>query len=143
MKVVKRTITTTASSEAAFAYLADFANAVECDSGTVSCVRVSGDGGPGTTYRNVSKFAGREIELIYTVERVEPPRLFAIVGGNRTVTSDDTIVVRPKDSGSDVTYTAKFTFAGVGRLLEPVMTPLLAKLGNDTARTLQKALDRL
>ena len=44
------------------AYLADFRNAVEWDAGTVSCDLVSGDGGPGSHYCNVSRFAGRAVE---------------------------------------------------------------------------------
>lgn len=143
MHVLKRTIATTTPPERVFPYLADFTNAVEWDSGTVSCTRLSGDGGPGTTYRNVSSFAGRQIELIYTVERLEPPTTFVIVGASSTTTSHDTIVVRPSGTGSDVIYTATFTFSGIGRLLEWPLKPLLEKLGNDTARSLKQALDRL
>ncbi len=143
MHVLKRTITTTAPPEKVFPYLADFTNAVEWDAGSVSCTRTSGDGGPGTVYRNVSRFAGREVELDYVVERVDPPRTFVIVGSNASTTSHDTIVVRPRGTGSDVIYTARFTFAKGGKALELLLTPLLEKLGNDTAKTLKKALDRL
>ena len=74
------------------AYLADFRNAPEWDSGTVRCDRISGDGGVGTIYHNVSTFAGREVELDYIVESVDHER-FVIVGRNSTTTSRDTITV--------------------------------------------------
>ena len=142
MKILERTITTTAPPEKVFPYLVDFTNAPEWDAGTVSCTRLSGDGGVGTRYRNVSKFAGREVELIYTTEKVEEPT-FVIKGGNDTTTSEDTIVVRPKGTGSEISYTAVFTFAGIGRVLEPFLDPFLNKLGDAVVPSMKTALDRL
>ena len=111
-------MTTTAPPEKVFPYLADFRNATEWDSGTDSCELVSGDGGPGTVYKNVSKFVGNTVELEYTVDAVEQPR-FVIVGRNDTTTSQDTITVTPNDGGSTVVYRADFTFTG----LRPVRRP--------------------
>ena len=71
MTTIERTVSTTAPPEKVFAYLLDFRHTTEWDAGTVSCERVSGDGGPGTVYRNVSEFAGNTVELEYTVEPVE------------------------------------------------------------------------
>lgn len=138
---VERTIRTSTSAEEVFPYLADFRNATEWDAGTVSCERVSGDGGPGTKYKNVSKFAGNTVELEYTTEEVQAPR-FVIVGRNKTTTSHDTITVRPDGSGAEVTYRADFEFTGMARFLGPLMTPLLGRLGDRTAAQLKEALDR-
>ncbi len=138
---VERTIRTSTSAEEVFPYLADFRNATEWDAGTVSCERVSGDGGPGTRYKNVSKFAGNTVELEYTTEEVTAPR-FVIVGRNRTTTSHDTITVRPDGTGAEVTYRADFEFTGAARFLGPLMTPLLGRLGDRTAAQLKEALDR-
>ena len=60
---LRRTVTTRWDADSVFAYLLDFEHAEEWDSGTVSCERLTGDGGIGTRYRNVSKFLGRETEL--------------------------------------------------------------------------------
>lgn len=138
---VERTIRTSTSAEEVFPYLADFRNATEWDAGTVSCERVSGDGGPGTRYKNVSKFAGNTVELEYTTEEVQAPR-FVIVGRNATTTSHDTITVRPDGTGAEVTYRADFEFTGMARFLGPLMTPLLGRLGDRTAAQLKEALDR-
>lgn len=141
MPTLHRTVLTRAPAEEVFPYLADFANATEWDSGTVSCVRISGDGGPGTTYRNVSKFAGRKVELTYTVEENAHPR-FVIVGRNQTTTSRDTIVVTPvTDGGASIDYTADFTFTGLARFLGPLMGPLLGRLGDKTAAQMKTVLD--
>jgi uncharacterized protein YndB with AHSA1/START domain len=143
MTTLERTVTTPTPPEKVFPYLVDFSNAAQWDSGTVSCERVSGDGGPGTVYRNVSKFAGNTVELEYTVEEVAEPR-FVIVGRNDTTTSYDTITVRPAgDGGSEVVYHAVFTFTGLARYAGPVMKPLLDRLGDKTAAQLKGAVDRL
>jgi uncharacterized protein YndB with AHSA1/START domain len=140
--VIERTVTTTSPPEKVFAYLVDFRNAQEWDSGTKTCERVSGDGGPGTVYRNVSEFMGNTVELEYTAETVEQPT-FVIVGHNDTTTSHDTITVTPHGSGSTVVYRAEFTFTGVARLAGPLMKPMLDRLGDKTAEQLKTSLDRL
>jgi uncharacterized protein YndB with AHSA1/START domain len=142
VKILEFTITTIAPPEKVFPYLVDFTNATEWDAGTVSCTRLSGDGGVGTRYRNVSKLAGREIELIYTTEKVEEPTL-VIVGTTSSFTGEDTMVVRPHGVGSEVAYTAKFTFSGMTRVLEPFLGPFLAKLPDAVAKSMKTALDRL
>ncbi len=138
---VERTISTTAAPADVLPFLADFRNATEWDAGTVSCERVSGDGGPGTVYKNVSKFAGNTVELEYTTEEVAEDR-FVIVGRNESTTSHDTITVRPAPAGSEVTYRADFEFTGMARFLGPLMTPLLERLGDRTAAQLKETLDR-
>ena len=142
MPTVQRTVTTTAPPTRVLPYLLDFENAPEWDAGTVTCTLRSGDGGPGTVWHNVSTFAGRTVDLDYTLESVTETG-FVIVGRNETTTSRDTITVTPDGSGSSVDYRADFSFTGLGRWLWPVAMPLLSKLGNDTARTLKTALDRL
>jgi uncharacterized protein YndB with AHSA1/START domain len=140
---IERTVTTTTNPARVFAYLVDFRNAEQWDSGTTSCELVSGDGGPGTVYRNVSEFAGNTVELEYTTESVELPT-FVIVGRNDTTTSHDTITVTPHGPvGSTVHYRAEFTFTGVARLAGPLMKPLLDRLGDRTAEQLKTTLDRL
>jgi uncharacterized protein YndB with AHSA1/START domain len=140
--VIERTVTTTSPPEKVFPYLVDFRNAEEWDSGTKTCELVSGDGGPGTVYRNVSEFVGNTVELEYTAQTVEQPT-FVIVGHNDTTTSRDTITVTPHAGGSTVVYRAEFTFTGVAKLAGPLMKPLLDRLGDKTAEQLKSSLDRL
>lgn len=142
MPTLHRTVTTPADPTRVYDYLVDFENAKEWDSGTVSCTRVSGDGGPGTVYRNVSKFVGRTVELEYVVEKADRPT-FVITGRNDSTTSHDTIVVRPEGSGAGVDYTAEFTLKGPAKYLGPLASLLFQRLGNETARTLESALRRL
>jgi len=139
---IERTVRTLTPPEKVFPYLVDFRNVTDWDRGTDSCERVSGDGGPGTVYRNTSTFVGNTVELEYTVDAVEQPR-FVIVGRNETTTSRDTITVSPRDGGSVVVYRADFVFTGLARFAAPLIVPLLDRLGDRTAARLATALDRL
>jgi hypothetical protein len=140
---LQRTVLTSAEPEKVFGYLSDFTNTTEWDPGTVRTDRVVGDGGVGTTYRNVSRFLGRETELTYTVEEHAPPTTVALRGENATVVAHDRMEVRAAGAGSEVTYTATFEFRGAARFLAPLLRPALTRLGNDAERGLADALGRL
>lgn len=140
---LQRTVETTASPSAVFAYLGDFTTTTEWDPGTVETTRVSGDGGVGTTYHNVSRFMGRTTELTYVVERHEPDRLLALRGENKSVVAHDTMEIAPDGAGTRVTYTAEFDFKGLAGLVAPLLAPALKKLGDEAENGLRSALGRL
>lgn len=141
-QVLHRQVPTRWTAEEVFAYLLDFSHAEEWDSGTVRCERVSGDGGVGTRYRNVSRFLGRETELDYTTEAVDPERrAFTVAGGNKTVASRDTVTVTETPQGSLVDYRAELDFAGLARFVTPLLAPALKRLGDNTAAQLGRVLD--
>ncbi len=143
MPTIRRTVVAAKPVDTVFAYLADFANAEEWDAGTVSCRRLSGDGGVGTTYENVSSFRGRKTTLVYEVmECVENERL-VLRGANKTVTAVDTMTFDPAPDGTRVTYNADFTFKGLAALLTPFLKKPLATLGDEAEKSLAAALARL
>lgn len=143
MAVIERTVTVDRPVADVFAYLSDFTTTNEWDPGTVETVRVSGDGGVGTTYRNITKFVGQKTELTYVVERVEPQKVFAVRGENKTVTAHDTITFRETATGTAVTYRAEFEFKGVAKVVAPLLAPVFKKFGDDAERGLRRALERL
>ncbi len=137
-----RTVATRWDADSVFAYLLDFEHAEEWDAGTVRCERLAGDGGVGTTYRNVSKFLGRETTLDYEVEKLVPGSQFVITGSNKTVVSKDTVTVTPtSDGGAEVEYRADMTFKGVAGVISPLLSPFLKKLADDTEAQLLRTLD--
>lgn len=145
MVSIERTVSTDQPIGAVFDYLRDFSNAEEWDAGTVSCTLMSGRGGTtGSTYRNVSRFLGRDTELTYTIEQLDEPHLIVVVGRNATVTSTDTIALRPRSQtdGTTVRYHAEFEFHGFARYLTPLLRGPLKQLGNDAEQTLTAALSR-
>ena len=140
---LQRTVETPAAPEVVFAYLSDFTTTNEWDPGTVETVRLSGAGGVGTTYRNVSKFLGRETELTYEVVEHQPATRFALRGENGSVIARDTMELVPAGAGTTVTYTADFAFKGLAKLVAPLLAPALRKLGDEAEDGLRRSLNAL
>jgi uncharacterized protein YndB with AHSA1/START domain len=140
---IERAVTVEKPVETVFAYLSDFETTVDWDPGTVSTVKVAGDGGVGTKYQNKSSFAGRETELQYVVQQLEPGRIFQLRGENKTVVALDTMTFRETGAGTEVTYRAEFEFKGVSRLIEPLFRGQFKKLGDEAEAGLRDALLKL
>ncbi len=140
---LERTVTTTAPIDSVFAYLSDFTSTNDWDPGTVKTTLISGDGGVGTDYRNISKFAGRETELTYTVIELEPGRKIVLRGENKTVTAIDTMTFTSTPNGTEVEYSADFTFYFANRLVGLLFAPAFKKLGDEAEEGMTKALERL
>ena len=140
---LRRVVTAPKPLDKVFAYLSDFTTTTEWDPGTVETVRTSGDGGFGTEYLNTSKFAGRETQLTYVVQDLVSNRHIALRGENTTVIAHDTMTFREVSSGTEVTYTADFTFKGLARFLAPLLKPALVRLGDEAEAGMAAALARL
>ncbi len=139
----KQTVHTPAPVEAVFARLADFTNAEQWDPNAVRVVRLTGDGGVGSTYRVTSRFAGATTDLDYALTELEPTSLIRLRGHKSSLTAVDTITIAPDGAGTAVTYAVEFSFHGVFRLLEPVLTLAVNKLFADGAEGLSAYLDGL
>ncbi|SEB88071.1 Polyketide cyclase / dehydrase and lipid transport [Nocardioides exalbidus] len=143
MPSITRAFATTASPEAAFDYLADFRNAEGWDPGTKTCQRTSGDGGVGTTYRNVSGFLGREVELTYTTAQLEPERLVLLTGRNDSFDGEDRFEIERSGDATRITYHAEMHFSGASKLASPLVAAYLPLLAKKTVDQLRDCLDRL
>jgi len=143
MPTIERTVTVDRPLSAVFAYLSDFTNTNEWDPGTVKTVRTEGDGGVGTTYHNTSKFAGRETELTYEVEKLVPNAVYALRGENKTVVAHDTMTFRETPAGTAVTYVAEFEFKGLVKYAAPLLAPAFKKLGDEAEQGMREALTKL
>ena len=142
MPSVSRTFTTTATPDAAYAYLSDFTNAEEWDPGTQTCERTSGDGGVGTTYHNVSSFLGREVEVTYTTAELAPPTRVHLRGTNDQFEGHDIFEITAAGRGSQVRYTAEMSFSGLSKLAAPAVAAYLPFLAKKTVAELKSCLDR-
>ena len=129
--------------DAVFGYLSDFTTTTDWDPGTVTTVRRHGDGGVGTTYLNTSTFLGRKTQLTYVVREFVPGERIRLRGENKTVIAVDTMTFRSVDAGTEVTYTAEFTFKGLSRIAAPLLKPSFERLGNEAEAGMRKALNRL
>ncbi len=140
---VTRTFTVDKPVETVVDYLKDFSNAVEWDPGTQRCERQ--DSGPvtvGSTWHNVSKVLGRESELTYTLEKLEPGHI-VLVGKNDTATSTDDITVTAAADGTEITYHAHIDLHGAAKLGAPVVKIEFERLGNETEKQMKQAISKL
>ena len=128
---------------AVFDYLSDFSTTTEWDPGTVATVNHHGDGGVGTTYLNTSTFLGRQTQLTYIVSEFIPGKRIRLRGQNKALTAVDTMTFRSIEAGTQVTYTAEFTFHGPSRLLAPLLRPAFERLGKQAQTGMRTALSRL
>jgi hypothetical protein len=142
MKLLK-TVVVEKPLDAVFGYLSDFTTTTDWDPGTVTTVRQHGNGGVGTTYLNTSTFLGRETQLTYIVREFIPGKRIRLRGENKTVIAVDTMTFRSVDAGTEVTYTAEFTFKGPSRLLAPLLRPAFDRLGTQAQAGMCTALDQL
>jgi hypothetical protein len=138
-----RTVVVNKPLKAVFDYLSDFTTTTDWDPGTVITMREHGNGGIGTTYLNTSRFLGRTTELTYIVEELADQQIIQLRGQNQTVTAVDTMTFRPVPSGTEVTYTAEFTFKGLSRLAAPLLKLAFERLGNEAEAGMRQALNRL
>lgn len=144
MPDVERTVTTDRPRPTVFAYLSDFRNSTQWDPPTVITERTSGDGGVGTTYRNVSTFLGHETEVSYTVTDLVPDERFVLSGDAGSLQLTDTITFADTDGGGTaVTYHADFAPQGAAKLAEPAMPLALKVLADKVADSMKEHLDRL
>lgn len=140
---LERTIRAARPIELVFGYLADFTTTTQWDPGTVLTTRVSGDGGVGTVYANRSRFMGRENDLTYVVEELEPFHRIALRGSNGTVVAHDSLELAAEGAETVVTYRVTFEFNGLARFLGPLLALPMKKLGDEGAAGMGAALSRL
>ena len=139
---LQRTVHTTATPDRVFEYLSDFTTTTEWDPGTVVTERVSGDGGVGTTYRNVSSFLGREVEITYTTAELAPPSRVHLRGTNESFEGHDIFEIRASGRGAEITYRADMSFSGLSKLAAPAVAAYLPILARKTVDQLRTCLDR-
>lgn len=140
---VERAFWTQASVEDTFAFLGDFRNAEEWDPGTEICELTSGPVGPGASYRNVSTFLGRSVELTYTTLGYEPDHTLHFQGRNKSFRGDDFLTLESSGVGTRVKYRAEFKLLGLARLITPVVAAYLPRLADKTVRQMKRTLDAL
>ena len=138
---VERTLTLTPPPAEVFAYLADFTTNPEWDPAGVRTTLISGDGGIGTTYLNVSTFRGKEAEMLYEVTEHDSGRKIVLRGENKSVVAVDTLTFRPAgDGGTELTYSADFTIKGPLKWFGWVAAPAFKKLGDEAEEGLLRAI---
>ena len=116
------------SREALFDYLADFRSAAEWDPGVKAArLRAGEPGKAGAEFEITSRFAGRDVPLVYRAVEVDRPRRVLLVA------ESSSLVDEYDDGGTAVTYPADLRLRGPLRLFDPVLQVLFNRIG-DNAR---------
>jgi hypothetical protein len=136
-------IDSTLSPAEAFAYMADFTNARFWDP-SVSLAELRSDPpiGQGTVFHLVSRFAGRDVPLLYTLVLYEPPQRVVLEARKPGFTSRDTITIEPSATGSVVHYDALLELNGARRLFDPVLQRIFNGVGRHATAGMQAALNQ-
>ena len=131
----KATVTSPASCEAVFDYLADFRSAAEWDPGVRRARLCRGEPGrPGAEFEITSRFLGRDVPLIYrTVEVDRPRRVLLVAESSSGISRDEITVAELADGRTAVMYVADLRLRGAMRALDPVLRILFTRIG-DKAR---------
>jgi dehydrogenase/reductase SDR family protein 12 len=128
----------------AFAYYAEYAHIQEWDPGVASCVKQTpGPLRPGDRYDVVSLFFGRKLPMNYQVVSVDAPHRVVLRGTSETGVVLDDIRFTAKDAGTTViTWGLELKLSGLGRLGEPLLKPLLQRLGKEAMRGIRESAAR-
>lgn len=138
--VLKKTLDSKKSAAELFAYFADFTTTNEWDPNTVKTTLISGDGGLGTKYHNVSAFNGKESQVDYVVSDYVPNSRFQVRGENKFLTAVDTMTFEETTAGVRFTYEARFKFKGIARLMQPFLAKAFKELEDVAEAGLRKVL---
>ncbi len=128
--------------EAAFAFVADFANSMDWDPGVATSERV--DDGParvGSRYRLGVRLAGRVAPMEYRITVFEPCRRVVLVGAGSGVSAVDEIRFAPAGGGTRIDYTADIRLGGLLRLAQPFLGGQFARIGREALAGMKQTLD--
>ena len=135
-------IQTPLAHEAAFAFVADFANSMHWDPGVETSDRIDdGPVGVGASYRLGVHLGGRIAPMEYRITAFEPPYRVVLIGQGSGVAAVDEIRFEPAGTGTRIDYTADIRLGGALRLVQPFLGRAFAKLGRDALSGMQRALD--
>ena len=139
----KDTIVSPWSAEQVFDYMAMFSNVSEWDPTAAEAHPVDGDQpGEGARFHVLVKWMGRELPLEYTTTAYERPRRLVLRAENATTISEDTVTVRPTESGCEMVYDARLTLKGLARVIDPLFGLAFKRLGDNAADGLRRELGR-
>lgn len=128
--------------EAAFAFVADFANSMDWDPGVATSEGL--DDGParvGSRYRLGVRLAGRVAPMEYRITVFEPSRRVVLAGAGSRVSAVDEIRFTAAGSGTRIDYTADIRLGGVLRLVQPFLGGQFARIGHEALTGMKRTLD--
>jgi carbon monoxide dehydrogenase subunit G len=130
--------------DAAFDYIADFANNAEWDPNTTAAHRIDeGPVGVGAQYRVDVRIGNRTAPMTYRITEYDRPRRVVLVGEGSGVSSVDDIRFQESAGRTAVDYVADIRLGGLLRLVQPFLGGRFDRLGKDAASGMFRELNEL
>jgi carbon monoxide dehydrogenase subunit G len=128
--------------DAAFAFVADFANAMDWDPGVATSESIdAGPTGLAARYRLGIRMRGRVTPMEYRITTFEAPRKVVLTGTGPGISAIDEIRFEPAGTGTRIDYTADIRLGGLPRLAQPFLGRAFAKLAREALDGMRRALD--
>jgi dehydrogenase/reductase SDR family member 12 len=142
MPRLHESIETPLATDDAFAFVADFANAMHWDPGVATSERLDpGPVGVGARYRLGIRMRGRVAPMEYRITEFDAPHRVVLVGEGSGVSAVDEIELERTGTGTRIDYTADIRLQGALRLVEPFLFAAFRKIGRDARDGMQRTLD--
>jgi dehydrogenase/reductase SDR family member 12 len=129
--------------EAAFDFIADFANSHAWDPGTAWSRRSEPRDGPiglGTAFE-LGVVMGKQVApMTYRIMRFERPSRVVLVGSGSGVDAVDDIRFEQTGDGTTIDYTADIRLRGVRGLIQPFLGGTFERIGRDAAAGMASTL---
>jgi NAD(P)-dependent dehydrogenase (short-subunit alcohol dehydrogenase family)/carbon monoxide dehydrogenase subunit G len=141
MTRIHERIETTMPIDAAFDYVADFANAQEWDPGVAFARRLDdGPLGPGARFELGVRMGRRVAPMEYRVTVFERPDRVVLTGSGSSVDAVDDIRFERTADGTLIDYTADIRLGGLLRLGQPFLGGAFERIGREAAAGMARTL---
>lgn len=125
----------------AFEYLADFSSVREWDPSVVEAESLSEEPRSlGARFRVVTRFLGRDTELIYETVEIHAPHSIVLRAETPALVSLDAITFSAEGDGTAVVYDANLSLKGARRLFELPLRLAFGRLGAAAEKGLARSL---
>jgi hypothetical protein len=144
MTRLERHLETRLGTDEAFAFIADFGNAMHWDPGVATSEPVSaGAAALGSRYRLGVRMGSRVVPMEYRISEFEAPGRVVLAGEGSGVTATDEIRFRPAASGTgaSIDYIAEIKLGGWMRFIQPFLGRQFDALARNAVEGMQRTLD--
>jgi len=137
-----RRLETRLSTDEAFAFIADFGNAMHWDPGVATSETIgSGPTALGSRYKLSVRMGSRVSPMEYRITTFEAPSRVVLAGEGPGVTATDEIRFTPSGTGTTIDYIAEIQLGGFLKLAQPFLGKQFDALARNAVEGMKKTLD--
>jgi len=142
MTRLERRLETRLGRDEAFAFIADFANAMRWDPGVATSEVIGSEPtGLGSRYKLGVRMGSRVTPMEYRISAFEAPQRVVLEGEGSGVTATDEIRFTPSGTGTTIDYVADIRLGGLLKLAQPFLGKRFDALAGNAVEGMKKTLD--